>query len=710
MFNTTILLYFITLLWSATLLPSYSKIYFFYFSKFQRKLKPINAISSRQCRRRVNKEMKEFHSLNNLLNYDLVNNRIIPEPIETSDVPHIRIPLDQNLSNSEPTIQSVYSDSIHINRNVNDQKPTDFGNELAFWVIEENISLKSTHSLLKLLRKHDCFRNILPIDPRTLLQTPRYTELKEDESGSYWHRGLYKGIRQILLANNHLFSTTDRLDIMINIDGLPISNSSGNQLWPILGCLFGTKFVFIIGIYHSLINKPLDVHFFLDSFVKETCELYESGFYLNGKMFKLTIKGLSADAPAKALTLNIKYHTGYHSCTKCFAEGEFIEKRLCFPDISICQKRTDQQFAEHIDDEFHRGFSPLEKVPGFGLVSQVPLDYQHLVCLGIVKKLLILWQTGALNVRLSSKKTKIISNSLVNCVRPTVPGEFQRKPRSLIYFRHWKATEFRQFLLYSGPVVLKQVTSREVYINFLSLHISIYILCSKKYCSQLKYLEYAKKLIIHFVSSFSTIYGTHHINHNMHNLLHIMDDVNNYGTLDNFSTFCFENYMIQIKKMLRKDDKPLQQIARRLEESDMIVKEKLFITNNNPLFCNQHLDGPLVDNSNNTQYRKVIFKEFTLVCDGKNNYVGLKEKEIVCIENIVYYNDTKICIIGKQFKRKRDLYTLPCKSSILDIYEVSQLSDVNEMWSISDIVSKYFIFNVYNSDWKAATPIVHTCE
>jgi len=154
----------------------------------------------------------------------------------------------------------------------------------------------------------------------------------------------------------------------------------------------------------------------------------------------------------------------------------------------------------------------------------------------------------------------------------------------------------------------------------------------------------------------------------MHNLLHIVDDVNNYGRLDNFSTFCFENYMIQIKKMIRKDDKPLQQIARRLKESDMILKDKLFITNNNPLFCNQHLDGPLIDNSNNIQYRKVIFKEFTIACDGKNNYVRLKRREFVCVENIVYYNDTKICIIGKQFERRRDLYTLPCKSSILDIY------------------------------------------
>jgi len=163
--------------------------------------------------------------------------------------------------------------------------------------------------------------------------------------------------------------------------------------------------------------------------------------------------------------------------------------------------------------------------------------------------------------------------------------------------------------------------------------------------------------------------------------------------------------------MIRKYDKPLQQLARRLEESDMILKEKLFNTNNYHFFCNQHLDGPVIDNSNNIQYRKFIFKEFTLICDGKNNNVGLKGKEIVCIENIVYYNDTKIFIIGKRFEQRRDLYTLPCKSSILCIYEVSQLSDVYEMWSISDIVLKYFIFNVNNSDWKAAIPILHTeCE
>lgn len=138
------------------------------------------------------------------------------------------------------------------------------------------------------------------------------------------------------------------------------------------------------------------------------------------------------------------------------------------------------------------------------------------------------------------------------------------------------------------------------------------------------------------------------LNQNLSNSEHIIictiyyipwNDVNSYGTLNNFSTFCFwKCYDSNFKKMIRKYDKPLQQIAYRLEESDTILKEKLFITNNYPLFCNQHLDGPLIENVNNIQHWKVIFKEFTIVCDGKNNYVELKRKEIACIENIVYQN------------------------------------------------------------------------
>lgn len=42
----------------------------------------------------------------------------------------------------------------------------------------------------------------------------------------------------------------------------------------------------------------------------------------------------------------------------------------------------------------------------------------------------------------------------------------------------WKATEFREFLLYTGPVVLRSVVSEEFYGHFLILHVAMSILAS----------------------------------------------------------------------------------------------------------------------------------------------------------------------------------------------------------------------------------------
>lgn len=151
-------------------------------------------------------------------------------------------------------------------------------------------------------------------------------------------------------------------------------------------------------------------------------------------------------------------------------------------------------------------------------------------------------------------------------LKPTAPSEFQRQPRSLKYWRQWNTTELRQFLLYTGPVVLKNIIKEDVYLNFLSLHLAIAIFSRNEYTQNDKYLEYANSLLKSFVETFEIKYGKEYISHNVHNLLHILNDVRRYGSLDKYSAFGFESYLFQIKKKVRKGARPLQQLAKRYVE------------------------------------------------------------------------------------------------------------------------------------------------
>lgn len=77
----------------------------------------------------------------------------------------------------------------------------------------------------------------------------------------------------------------------------------------------------------------------------------------------------------------IKGHMAYFACEKCTEEGYYTEKRMCFPDGNA-NLRDDKSFCEKLQPEHHTGDTPLLLIPSLGLVSNFPLDYLHLCCLG----------------------------------------------------------------------------------------------------------------------------------------------------------------------------------------------------------------------------------------------------------------------------------------------------------------------------------------
>ncbi|XP_064479790.1 uncharacterized protein LOC135393231 [Ornithodoros turicata] len=234
---------------------------------------------------------------------------------------------------------------------------------------------------------------------------------------------------------------------------------------------------------------------------------------------------------------------------------------------------TDESFRGQEQEEPHLGTSILEELP-IDMVKQVPLDYMHLVCLGVQKRLLFLWFRGTRGHRLSPALRETISVKHAS-LSAFVHSDFARKPRSMSELDRWKATELRMFLLYTGPLCLATSLPRAQYKHFLELHVAISILVSPSLSLSQEHTEYAHKLLCHFVRKHADIYGEESVSHNVHRLTHLVAEVRNHGPLDRWSSFPFENYMQTLKKYLRKPERPLEQLHNRKLEQRSITPEKL---------------------------------------------------------------------------------------------------------------------------------------
>lgn len=78
-----------------------------------------------------------------------------------------------------------------------------------------------------------------------------------------------------------------------------------------------------------------------------------------------------------------------------------------------------------------------------------------------------MWIKGPLDVRLPTNKIKQISSSL------------EQLKTSIPEISYWKATEYRTFLLYVGPLVLESVLKKDLHVNFMTLDVAVRLLTSK---------------------------------------------------------------------------------------------------------------------------------------------------------------------------------------------------------------------------------------
>lgn len=369
---------------------------------------------------------------------------------------------------------------------------------------------------------------------------------------------------------------------------------------------------------------------------------------------------------------------------------------MTFPQINA-ELRTNEEFRSNADPNHHRTTTPLVDLPIDMILDFPSCDALHLLHLGIMKRLLVGWQTGAFGYRTkwSSWDEKSISAYLIRCKTPV---EIHRGMRSLREIPRWKATEFRTFLLYVSIVVLKKHLPSFYYDHFLLLFCSVVILNSEYFIQTL--LPYADDMIKSYLNIFKDKYGAEHFTSNLHNLSHLVSEVKRFGPLCNFDAYKFENKLQQIKKMIRSGRNHIVQIRNRLTElellnSEMPIKEHntdalAVLTGIMKLETHEHIGGLAINA--NIAYKMAKFSTFEIRTHmDVDKWVLTKDQEIVAAKHFILNAQNNECyFVGSAILEKKNFFDKPFQSSSLFIFAASKTFDSPKIYDVKDIVCKLF--------------------
>jgi hypothetical protein len=437
----------------------------------------------------------------------------------------------------------------------------------------------------------------LPKDPRTLEWKVRQTDVdwrQLNDSVLYAHLGLERTLKHALRGYQYKDFQHAVVTIWLYVDGVRKYKSSSvpGEFWPLTMRIGNVPAVFdeafVIGISYGQIKPHADA--LLRECVAELRELEATGGLLlfDKDVGKITVKleFVIADAPARAMLKGVLYHSGKAACERCEEEATNTANRkscryrprldpntLMKTDHSFRQRRHANHHRTH--HKTKRGELPdyigciFEYDTDLDMVYLFPLDPMHLVYLGVVHRWLESLTEKSKDyiplARWFPAKVKIMSK-LYSSFKAHYPSEFGRHPRDLE--QSWKATEYRQFVLYAAIALLYGRSDDAILLkNLLLLHCALRILSDPVMVLVDAALDKAEIFIAEFVATSAAIFGGSYCVFNVHSLLHLVGDVRRYRmTIDRISAFFAENSYRKLMKSVTGPNLPLQQVVKRIQQ------------------------------------------------------------------------------------------------------------------------------------------------
>lgn len=369
-------------------------------------------------------------------------------------------------------------------------------------------------------------------------------------------------------------------------------------------------------------------------------------------------------------------------------------------------KRTDLSFRNRLDPLHHKSSSVLEQLSIDMVADFVTSDPLHLLELGVMKRKMWLERHHFI-----TKNDENLINTMLSQFNQQKPIDIHRSFRELSSIAYWKGTEFRIFLLYIGIVVLKYNLRIDCYEHFLKLFCAVTI-C---YCDYYKeYIDLAEEEFEEYIEQYTEIFGRDKVVSNIHNLCHIVSDVRRFGSLNTISAYPFESLLGKLKTEISKSYKPLEQIARRLIEKNIVEHSKK--SEKNVDQCPSLSDCfEIRHDEYKTVFKSILIKEgvYLTVKRQGDKWFLTKQNEIVEMKYNVHLNGCYY-IYGAVIDEKLDFFHKPFSSRHINVYKSNGKFIDSKYFPVSTIKAKLFCLQYKEKetglDMFVFIPLLHSLD
>nr|XP_040226720.2 uncharacterized protein LOC120951828 isoform X1 [Anopheles coluzzii] len=275
-------------------------------------------------------------------------------------------------------------------------------------------------------------------------------------------------------------------------------------------------------------SQPVFVEEFLRPFVEEMNKLNRTKVIIGARAYWVCPRSIIADVPARAFISGVEPRNAISACMKCTIEGEMEQNQIFCRYDAERQSRNHEDFCEDkypthvINPTLLTTMDRCDIIRDLIAAEEVQLIYK-----GVEAKLMQLWMERFPGVQcmLTPQQQRKVSAHLRLL---KLPSDFQHKLRDLRYVPFWKASEHRMFLLVAGFVVLKGRLNEAAYQHFMLLFLAVTFLSTSYHCDK---WAMADDLLHRFVEAYGNVYSPVLLDSNVHNLLHIHDDVCRFDAL-----------------------------------------------------------------------------------------------------------------------------------------------------------------------------------